>query len=72
MEVIDGGQLSGVSSEKGQAVQGSSVYVAFQDHNFYADEEKKRAFFYINTTLPIFRQSDSIGLKKSDSSACTE
>ena len=51
-------------NEKGQAVQGSSVYVAFQDHNFYADEDKKRAIFYVNTTLPIFRQSDSIGLKK--------
>ena len=51
-------------NEKGQMVQGSSVYVAFQDHNFYADEEKKRAFFYVNTTLPIFRQSDAIGLKK--------
>lgn len=38
--------------------------VAFQDHNFYVDEEKKRAFFYVNTTLPIFRQSDAIGLKK--------
>lgn len=51
-------------NEKGQMVSGSSVYVAFQDHNFYVDEEKKRAFFYVNTTLPIFRQSDSIGLKK--------
>ena len=52
-------------NEKGQAVSGSSVYVAFQDHNFYVDEEKKRAFFYVNSTLPIFRQSDAIGLKKS-------
>ena len=51
-------------NEKGQAVSGSSIYVAFQDHNFYVDEEKKRAFFYVNTTLPIFRQSDSIALKK--------
>lgn len=51
-------------NEKGQMVQGSSVYVAFQDHNFYIDEEKKRAFFYVNTTMPIFRQSDAIGLKK--------
>jgi hypothetical protein len=51
-------------NEKGQAVSGSSIYVAFQDHNFYVDEEKKRAFFYVNTTLPIFRQSDAIGLKK--------
>lgn len=51
-------------NEKGQAVQGSSVYVAFQDHNFYLDEEKKMAFFYVNSTLPIFRQSDAIGLKK--------
>lgn len=51
-------------NEKGQAVSGSSIYVAFQDHSFYVDEEKKRAFFYVNTTLPIFRQSDSIGLKK--------
>lgn len=51
-------------NEKGQAVSGSSIYVAFQDHNFYADKEKKRAFFYVNTTLPIFRQSDAIGLKK--------
>lgn len=50
--------------EKGQMVSESSIYVAFQDHNFYADEEKKRTFFYVNTTLPIFRQSDSIGLKK--------
>lgn len=52
-------------NEKGQAVSGSSIYVAFQDHNFYTDEEKKRAFFYVNSTLPIFRQSDAIGLKKS-------
>lgn len=52
-------------NEKGQAVQGSNIYIAFQDHNFYADEEKKRAFFYVNSTLPIFRQSDAIGLKKS-------
>lgn len=51
-------------NEKGQAVQGSSVYVAFQDHNFYVDEEKKMAFFYVNSTLPIFRQNDAIGLKK--------
>ena len=51
-------------NEKGQMVSGSSIYVAFQDHNFYVDEEKKRAFFYVNTTLPIFRQSDAIGLKK--------
>lgn len=51
-------------NEKGQAVSGSSIYVAFQDHNFYVDEEKKRAFFYVNTTLPIFRQNDAIGLKK--------
>lgn len=51
-------------NEKGQAVQGSSIYIAFQDHNFYADEEKKRAFFYVNSTLPIFRQNDAIGLKK--------
>ena len=51
-------------NEKGQMVSGSSIYVAFQDHNFYADEEKRRAFFYVNTTLPIFRQSDAIGLKK--------
>ena len=51
-------------NEKGQAVSGSSIYVAFQDHNFYEDEEKKRAFFYVNTTMPIFRQSDAIGLKK--------
>lgn len=51
-------------NEKGQAVSGSSIYVAFQDHNFYADEEKKRAFYYVNTTLPIFRQNDVIGLKK--------
>ena len=51
-------------NEKGQAVSGSSIYVAFQDHNLYVDEEKKRAFFYVNTTLPIFRQSDNIGLKK--------
>lgn len=51
-------------NEKGQMVQDSSVYVAFQNHNFYVDEEKKRAFYYVNTTLPIFRQSDSIGLKK--------
>lgn len=51
-------------NEKGQAVRGSSVYVAFQDHNFYLDEEKKIAFFYVNSTLPIFRQSDAIGLKK--------
>ena len=50
--------------EKGQMVSGSSIYVAFQDHNFYVDEEKKRAFFYVNSTLPIFRQSDAIGLKK--------
>lgn len=50
--------------EKGQMVQGSSIYIAFQDHNFYTDEEKKRAFFYVNTTMPIFRQSDAIGLKK--------
>lgn len=50
--------------EKGQAVSGSSIYVAFQDHNFYVDEEKKRAFFYVNTTLPVFRQNDAIGLKK--------
>lgn len=62
----DGGLIytTETRNEKGQMVQGSSVYVAFQDHNFYADEEKKRAFFYVNTTLPIFRQSDSIGLKK--------
>lgn len=52
-------------NEKGQAVQGSNIYIAFQDHNFYADEEKKMAFFYVNSTLPIFRQSDAIGLKKS-------
>lgn len=51
-------------NEKGQAVRGSSIYIAFQDHNFYVDEEKKRAFFYVNTTLPIFRQNDAIGLKK--------
>ena len=51
-------------NEKGQAVSGSSIYVSFQDHNFYVDEEKKRAFFYVNTTLPIFRQNDAIGLKK--------
>ena len=51
-------------NEKGQAVQGSNIYIAFQDHNFYVDEEKKRAFFYVNSTLPIFRQSDAIGLKK--------
>ena len=51
-------------NEKGQIVSGSNIYVAFQDHNFYADEEKKRAFFYVNTTMPIFRQSDAIGLKK--------
>lgn len=51
-------------NEKGQAVQGSSIYIAFQDHNFYADEEKKRAFFYVNSTLSIFRQNDAIGLKK--------
>lgn len=51
-------------NEKGQMVQGSSIYIAFQDHNFYVDEEKKKAFFYVNTTLPIFRQSDAIGLKK--------
>ena len=51
-------------NEKGQAISGSSVYVAFQYHNFYVDEEKKRAFFYVSTTLPIFRQSDNIGLKK--------
>lgn len=51
-------------NEKGQAVSGSSIYVAFQDHNFYADEEKKRTFYYINSTLPIFRQNDAIGLKK--------
>lgn len=50
--------------EKGQAVSGNSIYVAFQYHNFYADVENKRAFFYVNTTLPIFRQSDAIGLKK--------
>lgn len=52
-------------NEKGQAVQGSSIYIAFQDHNFYADVENKRVFFYVNSTLPIFRQSDAIGLKKS-------
>lgn len=52
-------------NEKGQTVQGSSIYIAFQDHNFYEDEEKKRTFFYVNSTLPIFRQSDAIGLKKS-------
>ena len=52
-------------NEKGQAVSGSSIYVAFQDYNFYVDEENKRAFFYVNSTLPIFRQSDTIGLKKS-------
>ena len=51
-------------NEKGQAVQGSSIYIAFQDHNFYVDEEKNRAFFYVNSTLPIFRQNDAIGLKK--------
>ena len=51
-------------NELGQAVQGSKTHVAFQDHNFYVDEEKKRTFFYVNTTLPIFRQSDAIGLKK--------
>lgn len=51
-------------NEKGQAVSGSSIYVAFQDHNFYVDEEKNRVFFYVNSTLPIFRQSDAIGLKK--------
>lgn len=51
-------------NEKGQVVQGRSIYIAFQDHNFYADEEKKRAFFYVNSTLPIFRQNDAIGLKK--------
>lgn len=51
-------------NEKGQMVQGSSIYIAFQDHNFYTDEEKKRAFFYVNSTLPIFRQNDAIGLKK--------
>ena len=51
-------------NEKGQAVQGSSIYIAFQDHNFYTDEEKKRTFFYVNTTLPIFGQNDAIGLKK--------
>lgn len=50
--------------EKGQAASGSSIYVAFQDHNFYVDEEKNRVFFYVNSTLPIFRQSDAIGLKK--------
>lgn len=51
-------------NEKGQAVQGRSIYIAFQDHNFYEDKEKKRAFFYVNSTLPIFRQNDAIGLKK--------
>lgn len=51
-------------NEKGQAIQGNNIYVAFQDHNFYEDDEKKRAFFYVNSTLPIFRQSDAIGLKK--------
>lgn len=51
-------------NENGQAVSGSSVGVAFQYHNFYVDEEKKRAFFYVNSTLPIFRQNDAIGLKK--------
>lgn len=51
-------------NEKGQAVQGSSIYVAFQYHNFYTDDEKKRAFFYVNTTMPIFRQNDATGLKK--------
>ena len=51
-------------NEKGQAVSGSNIYVAFQNYNFYVDEEKKRAFFYVNSTLPIFRQSDAIGLKK--------
>ena len=51
-------------NEKGQMVSGSNIYVAFQDHNFYTDEEKKRTFFYVNTTLPIFKQSDAIGLKK--------
>lgn len=51
-------------NEKGQAVSGSNIYVAFQDHNFYTDKEKERTFFYVNTTLPIFRQSDAIGLKK--------
>ena len=56
--------MSETRNEKGQAVQGSSIYIAFQDHNLYADEEKKRAFFYVNSTLPIFRQSDNIGLKK--------
>lgn len=51
-------------NEKGQMVQGSSIYIAFQNHNFYVDEEKKRTFFYVNSTLPIFRQNDAIGLKK--------
>lgn len=51
-------------NEKGQVVQGSSIYIAFQDHNFYADEERKKAFFYVNSTLPVFRQNDAIGLKK--------
>ena len=51
-------------NEKGQVVQGSSIYIAFQDHNFYEDEEKKRAFFYVNSTLPIFMQNDVIELKK--------
>lgn len=50
--------------ENGQAVRGSSIYIAFQDHNFYTDEEKKKAFFYVNSTFPIFRQNDAIGLKK--------
>ena len=27
-------------------------------------KRRRGQFFYINTTLPIFRQSDSIGLKK--------
>lgn len=52
-------------NEQGKIVQGSIIYTAFQDHYFYENEENNRAFFYVNSTFPIFRHKDNIfGLKK--------
>lgn len=51
-------------NEQGKIVQGSIIYTSLQDPYFYEDEEGKRVFLYVNSTFPIFRHKDIIGLKK--------
>lgn len=51
-------------NEQGKIVQGSIIYTSLQHPYFYEDKDGKRVFLYVNSTFPIFRHKDIIGLKK--------